>query len=151
MPHPKVDEWFKQKAVEYTDVPYQDTQSAYHNRKDLPEVWCTLEYDPGSTQRLSVGVPALYREYGTATIVFLGKSGKGIAALLRLAQSAADALRDAVNERIEEDGGIVGTLRLENVGPPSPEPYEDGAWVVCSVACVYTYDSVRGAAMQSST
>jgi len=150
MPHPSVHTHFKVVVPDRSGVPYQDTQGALRTQKGLPEVWCTLEYDNASVQRLTVGMPALYREYGTATAVFLAKAGHGPDELLRLGQAFADLMLANYQTTITEENGIVGTLRIENVSSPNPEPFEDGNWLVCSVACTYTYDSVRGADQQVS-
>jgi hypothetical protein len=47
---------------------------------------------------------------------------------------------------LQEQNGINGMMRLDSVGVPNTEDFEDGNWLMCTVACVYTYDSVRGAA-----
>lgn len=151
MPHPTVHTHFKARVPDVSGVPFQETQGILRTQKGLPEVWCTLEYDDASTQRLTLGQVALWREYGTATVVFLAKAGHGPDELLRIGQAFADAMRADYQNRLTEENGVIGTLRIENVGSPNPEPFEDGNWLVCSVACVYTYDSVRGADQQVST
>jgi hypothetical protein len=138
--------WFKEKIEQLAGVPYQETDGVLRSQKGLPELWATVEYDLGSTQRLSIGRPYLEREYGTGTVLFLLKAGKGPEDALRVAKSFRDAAMLLYQEDItEDDTGITGTVRFENIGPANSEPYEDGNWLVCSVACVYTYESVRGA------
>lgn len=146
--NPVVYGWFVQNIPALTPVEFQETQGKLLSQKSLPELWCTVEWENGSRQRLTVGKRAIWREYGTATAVFVGKAGYGPAAVLAAAQQFADAVD--VHEviagiELTEANDITGTMRIENVGTPNPEPYEDGNWLVCSVSCVYTYDSVRGA------
>lgn len=146
MASPHVRNWFKDIIERLAGVPFQETDGVLRDKKAMPELWATLEFDLGSTQRLSVGSTYLEREYGTGTILFLMKSGKGPEALLTVGQSFKNSAQALYQEDITEaDTNITGTIRLENVGPPNGEPYEDGNWLMCSVACVYTYDSVRGA------
>jgi hypothetical protein len=145
---PQVRAWFIEKIGVYASTaPFQETDGGLRTQKGLPEMWTTLESDPGSTQRLTIGVPWLEREYGTATVIFLVKSGKGPSPVLWVAKAFKDALQALYQEEIQEtDTRIVGTVRVENVSPPNGEPYEEGNWLVCSVACVYSYDSWRGVA-----
>lgn len=147
MASPHVRNWFKDVIERLAGAPFQETDGALRDKKNMPELWATVEFDIGSTQRLSVGRTYLEREYGTGTVIFLIKSGKGPDAVLKVAQSFKNSAQAVIQEDItEEDTNITGTIRFENVGPPNSEPYEEGNWLVCSVACVYTYDSIRGAA-----
>jgi hypothetical protein len=145
MPNPVVREWFVDQVPKKTEVEFQETQGVLTNQKNLPEMWCTLEWDNGSRQRLTIGRRALWRENGACTVLFLAKSGKGPEALLEVAQAFADEMDPELGTELAEKSGIEGTLRIENVTPPNGEPYEDGNWLVASVTCIYTYDSVRGA------
>lgn len=150
MPNPVVHEWFKTTiAAKAAPVQFIETQGMLTQQKGLPGTWVTLEYDNGSRQRLTTGLRALWREYGTATAVFLCKSGSGPAAVLAAAQAFADSIESdlaiSLGVDLVEASGAAGKLRIDNISPPNGEPYEDGNWLVCSVSCVYTYDSVRGA------
>lgn len=146
MPNPVVHEWFKTNiAAKVAPLLFQQTQGVLTTQKNLPDKWCTLEYDAGSRQRLTVGRRCIWRESGTATVLFLGKSGMGPEALLTAGQAFADAMEGEISVDLVEGSGT-GTLHIENVSPPNGEPYEDGNWLVLSVSCIYTYDSVRGAA-----
>ena len=146
MASPHIRDWFKAKIAELSPgMFYQDTDGGLATQKGLPDTWATLEFDPGGTQRLTVGKRYIEREFGTASVLFLTKSGQGPDAVLIIAQQFANAAKDMYQEEVYEAlTGITGTARLENVSPPNSEPYEDGNWLVCSVACVYSYDSVRG-------
>lgn len=150
MAHPVVNDWVKTNFPIFAgDVQFIPTEGMLTQQKGLPSMWFTIEYDNSSNQKLSVGKRHLAREYGTATAVFLVKSGSGPDAVLAAAQAFADAAQDhavaAEGVDLVEASGRTGKLRLENISPPNGEPYEDGNWLVCSVSCVYTYDSVRGA------
>jgi hypothetical protein len=126
------------------EAPFQETDGILVNQKGLPEIWSTLEFDTGSNQKLSIGRSYLEREYGTCTVLFLIKAGRGPQVALEIGQAFADKAKALYQEDIKEASGVKATARLENVGPPNGEPYEDGNWLVCSVACVYSYDAIRG-------
>jgi hypothetical protein len=124
---------------------FQETDGGLATQKGLPDLWATLEFDTPGNQRLSIGRRYIEREYGTASVLFLAKSGKGPEEVLIVAQQFANAAKELYQEEVYETlTGLTGTAHLENVSPPNAEPYEDGNWLVCSVACVYTYDCVRG-------
>jgi hypothetical protein len=108
-------------------------------------VWSTLEIADAANQRLTIGSRAIWREFGSFSFVLVGKSGFGTDALLLLGQRVTDKLQD-MQRRLQEQNGINGMMRLDSVGVPNTEDFEDGNWLMCTVACVYTYDSVRGAA-----
>jgi hypothetical protein len=145
MANPVIYNWFKEQIPAKTEVPFQETQGMLVTQTGLPEMWCTMEFDAGGRQRLTVGGRYISREYGTCTAVFLCKAGRGPDAVQRVAQLFADAMDGEHGASLVEASGVEGTLRIDNVSPPNGEPYEDGNWLVCSVSCVYTYDSVRGA------
>lgn len=145
MANPVIYKWFKETIPANTPLEFQETQGILVQQKGLPELWVTMEFDTGSRQRLSTGRRALWREFGTCTAVFLAKAGKGPEAVQLAAQAFADAMGEVYQADLIEASGITGTLRIENIGTASADPYEDGNWLVCSVPCVYTYDSVRGA------
>jgi len=146
--NPVVYDWFRGRmAAGITDVPFYETQGIMLQQKELPEMWATMEVSNPGMLRLCVGEPALWREFGSLTVVFLGKSGRGVRDLLVQAQAFADTMRENYYQiDLVEDSGTTGTLRVETIGSPEPDPYEDGNWMLCSVTCSYTYDSVRGAA-----
>lgn len=145
MASPVVRVFFTEQIQRLANVPFQETDGTLVVQKDLPELWATVEFDVGSTQRLSVGRTFLEKEYGTGTVIFLIKAGRGPLEVSKIAQAFRLALLAMYQQDVTEDEtGITGTVRIENIGPPNGEPYEDGNWLVCSVACVYTYECVRG-------
>lgn len=146
MASPHVRQWFMDKIRELAPAaPFQETEGVLVVQRDLPEMWSTLEFDIGGNQRLTVGRTYIEREFGNATILFLMKSGRGPAELLRVAQQFTDRLKNLYQEEIyEELTGMKGTARFENVSPPNSEPYEDGNWLVVTVTCAFSYDSIRG-------
>jgi hypothetical protein len=145
MASPAIRQWFIDLVTRLVpEAPFQETDGVLTNQKALPEVWSTFEFDMGANQRLSIGREYIEREYGTCTVLFLIKAGRGPMIALNIAQSFADKAKALYQEDIKEASGVKATARLDNVGPPNSEPYEDGNWLVCSVACVYTYDAIRG-------
>lgn len=149
--HVAVYDWFFAQMQMFAGegVPFYETQGKGmpNGGKGLPDMWLTMEADTAALQRLTIGRNAIYRESGTVSCVFLGKSGVGIRDCLVAAQRLADYVRDNVYQiELVEADGRGGTLRIENVSSPDPDPYEQGNWLLCSVMCAYTYDSVRGAA-----
>lgn len=128
------------------EAPYQNTIGQLTDTKNLPEIWSTLEYADAGSQRLTVGTPALWREFGTIVVVLVGKAGFGPKPLEKLGEKIFNTVQDMQRKLTEPETGITGTLRIQNVSPPNGDDYEDGNWLQCSVSCVYTYDSVRGAA-----
>lgn len=145
--HPVVYDWFKANMELFAgpDVPFHETQGQIPDNKNLPPMWLTMESDISTVQRLTIGLGALYRESGTVSCVFLAKSGLGIRDSLMAAQRLADEVRDKHYQvELTESTGRKGTLRIENVSSPDPDPFEQGNWLLCSVICAYTYDSVRG-------
>ena len=139
---------FARALVQYVvpEAPFQKTISTIEQQKNLPDLWCTLEFTDAGSQRLTVGVSALWREFGSFSLVLLGKSGYGEEELTKLGEKFERYARDLQQRVTDPATGITGKLRIENVSPPNAEPYEDGNWASCSVVCTYTYDSVRGAA-----
>jgi len=146
--HPVVYDWFKanMQTMAGAEVPFYETQGIAPSNKNLPDLWMTMESDTSGMQRLTVGTQPIYREIGTVSCVFMGKSGLGIRAGLAAAQRLADDVRDnRYQTELTEESGRKGMLRIEDVSSPDPAPYEDGNWLLCTVVCSYTYDSVRGA------
>lgn len=146
--HPVVYDWFLANMQTFAgpDVPFIETQGTAPSQKNLPNIWMTMESDTSGMQRLTIGKQPIYREIGTVSCVFMTKSGLGIRDGLVAAQRLADEVRDnRYQTDLVEDSGRPGTLRIEDVSSPDPAPYEDGNWLLCSVICSYTYDSVRGA------
>jgi hypothetical protein len=142
---PTVRTWFKDTIKSLApDAPFQETDGVLLVQKGLPDLWSTMEFDLGANQRLSVGRIYIEREYGTCTVLFLLKAGGGPDAALLVAQAFAEAAKALYQDEVKEPSGRTATIRLENVGPPNCEPYEDGNWLVVSVACVYSYDAIRG-------
>lgn len=146
--NPVVYDWFMARLEPgFEGAPFYRTQSEWLNEKNLPPIWFTWEMSNPTNDRLCIGEPALYRESGLVSVVFLEKSGRGVRASLVIAQHFADYMRNTYKTmRLAEDNGIEGTLRLPIIGAPEPDPFENGNWSLCSVGFTYTYDSVRGTA-----
>lgn len=125
------------------EAPFQKTIVSLEQTKNLPEIWSTLEFGDANTQRLTLGKPALWREYGSFNAVLLGRSGFGVDPLLNIGRKLYNFATDLRVKLVEPDTGIVGTLRIDNVSPPNADPFEDGNWASVTVICTYSYDSNR--------
>lgn len=126
------------------EAPFQPTIGVLVTKKDLPELWSTLEFGTAVDQRLTIGRRYLNRETNNFDVILLGKAGFGPDPLIALLGKFRDVATD-LSLRLTDTNGRSGTFRLDSVGPPNSEPFEDGNWLLASVVCVYTYDSVRGA------
>lgn len=146
--NPVVYDWFRAQVDSgFEGVPFYATHGEMLQQKGLPNLWMTMETSNPSLDRLCVGNPALYRESGTVDIMFLVKSGRGPREALVAAQHFSDYMRNTFKVvELVEDNGIVGNLQIPIVGAPDPDPFENGNWLLSSVSCTYTYDSVRGVA-----
>ncbi len=146
MSSPAVRKWFEEQIkFIVAEAPFMDTIGTLTTKKSLPDLWSTLEFGIPGSQRLTVGSPAIYREYGTVGMLLMVRSGAGASEVTRYLQKMHDLMLEKRAVLTEEGAALQGTLRIDNVSPPTTEPYEDGNWLIGSVACVYTYDSVRGA------
>lgn len=148
--NPVVYDWFRARVEGgFEDAPFYATQGEMLEQKGLPNLWLTMETSNPSLDRLTVGNPALYRESGNVVFMFMIKSGLGPREALVAAQHFSDYMRNTFSPQaieLTEDNGIVGNLQIPIVGAPDPDPFENGNWLLSSVSCTYTYDSVRGAA-----
>lgn len=126
------------------EAPFQKTISTLEQQKNLPEIWSTIEYTDAGSQRLTIGKRAIWREFGSFSVIILCKSGYGEEQITLLGEKFFNFATDVQQNIVEATTGITGRLRIENVSPPNADPYEDGNWASCSVVCVYAYDSVRG-------
>ncbi len=122
-------------------IPYVETVNTAPNPKNLPDVWSTLEFPNASEQRLTIGVQALFREYGMVNVIVLGLSGRGDDAAIEAAEEIRAALQGiAVQVPV---GAQFGTLRIDAAEPPNTDATESGNWFLASVSCSYTFDVVR--------
>jgi hypothetical protein len=127
-------------------VPYLDTVNSIPNNKNLPDLWCTLEFSNATEDRISLGSPACYRELGEVTIVFVGRSGRQDDAVIDAAEIARKEFFH-VNKRVQlvgTDPPEYGDLTLDAAGPPNTDATENGNWFLGSVSCPYVFDTVRG-------
>lgn len=138
-----VRQWFRTEILtRVSDVEYKDTVNVVPSAKNLPDLWCTLEFSFASEERLSLGTRALFREYGTVQIIFLGLSGKGDDGVVSAAEEARAAFT-GVSEELTV-GAETGMLRIDAPEPPATDSTESGNWFLASVSCAYTFDVVRG-------
>jgi len=146
--NPVVYDWFRARVDPgFEGAPFYATQGEMLEQKGLPNIWYTMETTNPTMDRLTIGDPALYREAGVVVIVFMVKAGRGPREALVAAQHFSDYMRNTFKKvELTEDNGITGTLQFPLIGAPDPDPFENGNWLLCSVSCTYTYDSVRGVA-----
>ena len=91
MASPNVRQWFIDLINRLVpEAPFQETDGIMVETKGLPEVWSTCEFDIGSNQRLTIGRGYIEREYGTCTVAFLIKAGRGPMVGLRIAEEFAN-------------------------------------------------------------
>lgn len=146
MASPHIKAWFQGKLQALLpEAPFIDTIGTSPVEKTMPAIWSTLEFPPGGSERLSIGMPYLDRQFGSCVMVVLARSGAGAGMLDVYLQKLYDLLSEAPYDQIlEPSTGIVGRIMISNIGPPITEPFEDGNWLAGSITCVYTYDTVRG-------
>lgn len=126
------------------EAPFQPTVAVLHDKKNLPQIWSTVEYGTATNSRLTVGRRYINQELNNVDIVCVGESGKGPDGILEILGKVTKYLENFEEQRIYAPDGSTGTLRLDNVGPPNTDPYEDGNWLLGSVVCVYTFTDIRG-------
>jgi hypothetical protein len=138
---PTVRKWFRDElGVRLPEYSYFDTINSTPDRKELPPLWLTLEFSGASDQRISLGSPSCWREYGEVQIVVLGKSGKSDEDVL----IAAEAVRMAFFDVAESVPLTVGTGHLKfSADVPNTDTTENGNWFFASVSCAYTFDTVK--------
>jgi hypothetical protein len=139
--------WFRSYLVaQVPSVPYVDTVNRAPDPSSLPDVWFTLEFSNASEQRLTLGVPALFREFGVVDVVVLGLSGRGDDIPVDTAELFRSALQDIrLQIPVTDSVGGNGDLRIDAAEPPNTDATESGNWFLASVSCAYTLDVVRGA------
>jgi len=132
-------DWFRSELVtRVPTVPYFDTVNTIPENKNLPDLWCTLEFNGATEQRISLGSRACFREFGEVQIIFVGRSGR-----------KDDAVIDAAEQVRQQFFGINahfsdGDLTLDAAGPPNTDATENGNWFLGSVSCAYVFDTIRG-------
>lgn len=126
------------------EAPFQPTVAVLHEKKNLPLLWSTAEFGTATNNRLTVGRPYLNQEVNNVDIVCVIESGKGPDAVIEVLGKVTKYFENFEEKRIYGSDGHTGTLRLDNVGPPNTDPYEDGNWLLGSVVCVYTFTDIRG-------
>jgi len=144
MAHPAVRNWFRSQLVtRVPSIPYIDTINKAPNPENLPDIWVTMEFANSSEQRVSLGSPACWREFGEATFIVLGKSGKTDVPVLTAALTIRTAFLE-VREMIAVAGVVNGQGKLVfDADTPNTDSTENGNWFLASVACSYTLDTYR--------
>jgi hypothetical protein len=127
-------------AAKAPSVPYFDSvnrsERTLNDTQPLPDVWLTLEFDMERRGPVTMGSRPWVEEAGTATVVVLGKSGRGDADVASAASDlsrAFDGWRDPVID-----------LWIETAGAPQPQPLEGmGEWWALAVPLRYIHQSRR--------
>jgi len=133
--------WFRSQIVtRVPSYPYFDTINKTPNHENLPDLWLTMEFANSSEQRISLGSPACWREFGEVTIIVLGKSGKGDVPVLTAAEVVKTAFEN-VHLMIPVGAGQ-GKLVFD-ADVPNTDATENGNWFLASVSCSYTFDTYR--------
>ncbi len=102
--------------------------------KNLPEYWYTLDFLPASDNRISLGVPALFRETGRCTVAIFTPHQTQDA----VAVDAAEKVRAAMSNWFD----ATGMLRVDSAQPPADMDGGDfrGAFYGIAVDLSYTFD-----------
>ena len=113
----------------------------------LPPQWYTLDFAPAGDERMSLGVPTLFRESGTASVLLFTEQQKGDAP----ATSAAELLRNSMANFRERDAA--GAFHVLDASPPNDLDGGDfrGAWYGMSVEIRYQFDRFVGEPEEYST
>lgn len=136
-------DWFRAEVLtRLPTIPYKETVNVAPSPKNLPDLWMTLEFQPSSEERLTLGTRAMFREYGVVQLIFLGLSGRGDSVVLAAAESGRTVFQQvSVSLTV---GSETGVLRIDAPSPPTTDLTESGNWFLASVSCPYTFDVVRG-------
>jgi hypothetical protein len=116
---------------------YVESINQAQDARTLPSQWYTLDFPPADDQRISLGVPALYRESGVPVVSIFTAQQLGDA----LAVNAAELVRQAL---LSWQHDATGHLRVLACGPPAELDGGDfrGAWYGQSVDVRYEFDRI---------
>lgn len=105
-----------------------------HSTKDLPPRWYTLDFVPSDDSRISLGVPALFRESGIVTVAVFSEQNIEDAN----AVAAAEVIRAQMCNWFDDSGQI----RVLEAQPPVDLDGGDfrGAFYGITVDLRYQYD-----------
>jgi hypothetical protein len=122
---------------------YVESVNLAEPASELPARWYTLDFGAAGDERLSLGIPTLFRETGSASALIFTQQQIGDAE----AGAAAQRLRDALANWHEAnaDGDF---FRILDCSPPSDLDGGDfrGAWYALSVDLRYQFDRLVGEA-----
>lgn len=105
--------------------------------KDLPPNWYTLDFLPGADQRISLGLPALFRETGRVVVlIFTPQQELDITAV-----AAAETVRAAMANWFDP----TGMIRVEAAQPPTDLDGGNfrGSFYGITVDLLYQYDRLQ--------
>lgn len=104
---------------------------------ELPEKWFTLDFLPADDQRISLGVPTLFRESGAVSVaIFIPQQGT---------DSEATAAADVVRSAFCNWTDATGNLRVQDAQPPQELDGGDfrGSFYGMLVDIRYTFDRIE--------
>jgi len=104
---------------------------------ELPPKWFTLDFLPADDTRMSLGVPALFRETGAVTLaIFTPQHERDTEAI-----AAADVVRSALCNWID----TTGNLRVHDAQPPADLDGGDfrGSFYGVTVDIRYSFDRIE--------
>jgi len=117
---------------------YVDSINLATGTGELPAQWYTINFIASADDRITLGIPSLFRELGVASAFLFTPQQIGDA----LGTSAAQLLRDALANWSSADG----QLRVLDCTPPADVDGGDfrGAWYALSVDVRYQFDRLVG-------
>jgi hypothetical protein len=113
---------------------YVESVNLAESTKDLPPNWYTLDFLPATDNRISLGLPALFREQGRVVVlIFTPHQTQDASAV-----DAAETVRAAMANWFDP----TGMIRVEAAQPPTDLDGGDfrGAFYGITVDLLYAYD-----------
>lgn len=113
---------------------YVESVNQAEATRDLPPNWYTLDFFPGDDSRITLGLPALFRESGRITVLIFTPQQQ----LDTVAVSAAEVIRAAMANWFDP----TGMLRVLAAQPPTDLDSGDfrGSFYGITVDLLYTFD-----------
>jgi hypothetical protein len=97
-----------------------------------------------ATRSLSIGRIYIEREYGTCTVLFLSKLGVALTRPAEMGQAFADKAKALYQDEVKEPSAARQLPASRTWARPTASPTKTATGLSCSVACVYSYDAIRG-------
>lgn len=113
---------------------YVESVNQAEATKDLPLKWFTLDFLPGDDTRISLGIPALFRESGRVVVLIFTPQQQ----LDTDGVDAAEVVRAAMANWFD----ATGMIRVQAAGPPTDLDSGDfrGSFYGITVDLLYQFD-----------